>query len=296
MFGFIKDRLQKIYANVTSKLQGLFSRTTVDDQTLEELQRILIEADTGISTTRALLTHLKAQVARGKLAEGKDLKAAVYEQLCSLLSAYTYHPDARIYLLVGVNGSGKTTFAGKLAHKFTQEGKKVLLVAGDTFRAAATQQLAIWARRIDIPLICGKENQDPGSLVFDACQAFAKDTYDVMIIDTAGRLQTKANLMRELEKIKRIISRQLPDTSISTLLTVDSMLGQNSLQQAKIFHESTALDGIVLTKMDGTGKGGVVFAITQELKIPIAFISFGEKIDQLSLFNPSEYVCQLLEG
>ena len=296
MFGLLKNTLQKIYSQVTSKMQGIFSRSQIDTQTLSELERILLEADTGTTTTRALIAQLKNQAAAGKLTTGAELKAELHKLLLQLLETKNYNPVADVYLLVGINGSGKTTCAGKLAHKFITQGKKVLFVAGDTFRAAATEQLTVWAQRLGADIIVGKENQDPASVIFTACEHYRAQNYDILIIDTAGRLQTKLHLMKELEKVRRIITRQLPDKQVSTLLTVDSMLGQNSLEQAKVFHESTQLDGIILTKMDGTGKGGIVFAIVQELKIPIAFISFGENPEQFALFNAQNYVSELLQS
>jgi len=300
MFNFIKKSLQKVYSAFTSKLQTLFNHNVVNQEMLNQLEAILIEADTGIKTTKIILEHLKAGVASGAIAKGQDLKDALEQQLNQLLERYQApgdtqaHTETHVYLLVGINGSGKTTCAGKLAYKYHKQGKRVLLVAGDTFRAAATQQLEQWARTTNSDIIIGKQNQDPASVVFTGCEQFKRDKYDLLIVDTAGRLQTKTNLMRELEKIKKIVIKQLPDSQITTLLTVDAMLGQNSFEQAKLFHESTALDGIVLTKMDGTGKGGIVFSITQELHIPITYLSFGESPDQFDLFDAKKYVHELL--
>jgi fused signal recognition particle receptor len=294
MFGFIKKTLRTIYDQFTTRAQTLFSRTTIDTEALTELEKILIQADTGIHTSRAIIAQLKQDVLKGTITKGTDLKAALEQQLLALLQN-TYIPTADIYLLVGINGSGKTTCAAKISNWLKHKHKTVLLVAADTFRAAATEQLETWAHKLSVDIVIGKENQDPASVVFTGCEKFKQDNYSALVIDTAGRLQTKVNLMKELEKIKRIIERQLPDKKIATLLTVDSMLGQNSFEQAKIFNESTQVDGIILTKMDGTAKGGIVFAIAQELKIPVAFISYGEQPDQLALFNPAEYVRDLLE-
>ena len=294
MFNFIKEALSKVYSQFTSKVQSLFARNTIDKETLKELEQLLISADTGVKTTSKILNSLEQSWQKGAIAKGSDLQQALEQQLITLLDTKQAPAECQVYVLVGINGSGKTTFAGKLAHQKTQEGKKVLLVAGDTFRAAATQQLIEWAHRAHSQIVVGKENQDPASVIFQACEPFKQQNYDTLIIDTAGRLQTKTNLMKELEKIKKIINRQLPDYSVCTLLTVDSMLGQNSFEQAKIFNESTNLDGIVLTKMDGTGKGGIVFSIVQELHIPVAYISYGESIDQLKPFNAHEYVKQLI--
>lgn len=295
MFNFIKNKLSTIYSSFTSKVSALFSRTIVDEETLKELEQLLLSADAGVATTRTVLTKLRKGVQEGSIEHGQDLKKALETLLIEHLETHQFASENQIFLLVGINGSGKTTFTGKLANKFVKQGKKVLLVAGDTFRAAATAQLKEWSTRVHADIIIGKENQDPASVIFTACQQFKNNAYDVLIIDTAGRLQTKVNLMKELEKIRRILSAQLPDQKVTTLLTIDSMLGQNSFEQAKLFHESTSLDGIILTKMDGTAKGGIVFAITQELHIPIAYISHGEGIEHFDFFNAQEYVKQLLE-
>ena len=294
MFGFIKNTLSKIYSQCTSAFNTLFSRASFDQQALQELEKILIGADTGIKTTRTIIENLKRHLSSGTT--GQEMKLALEQELLAILGSSAYQPACSLYLLVGINGSGKTTTAAKLAYKAKADGKKVLLVAADTFRAAATQQLADWATRLHIDIVTGKENQDPASVVFAGITKYMQEQYEVVIIDTAGRLQTKTNLMKELEKIRRVITAQCPDRAVCTLLTVDAMLGQNSFEQAKLFHESTRLDGIILTKMDGTGKGGIVFSIVHELKIPIAFISYGEQPEQLKLFNAKEYVHDLLNG
>ena len=296
MFGFLKNKLKKVYSQFTSKIQGLFSSNKIDEQTILELEKLLISADTGTKTTKSLIDSVKEKFNAGKIVQGSDLKIALQEKLNSLLETKEKTKKPSIYLLVGVNGSGKTTFAAKLANKFTkQQGKKVLLAAADTFRAAATEQLAQWASRTKTDIVIGTQQQDPGSVVFQACEKFKNENFDVLIIDTAGRLQTKTNLMKELEKIKRIIEKKLPTTNTATLLTVDSMLGQNSFEQAKLFDQSTSLDGIILTKMDGTGKGGIIFSLKQELKLPVWYISYGEKLDDFQEFDPQEYVAELLE-
>lgn len=294
MFGFIKKALSTLYAQFTSKLHVLFSKKTIDQETLTELERILISADIGIHTTRTIMQNLQKRRASGLLTQGTDLQAALAHELRLLLMASPYTPEAHIYLLVGINGSGKTTFAGKLGSWLSKQNKKVLFVAADTFRAAATEQLVEWGNRLNIEVVTGTENQDPASVIFQGCNRYLEGAYDALIIDTAGRLQTKVNLMKELEKMRKILDKQLPQKKIATLLTIDAMLGQNSFEQAKIFHECTSVDGIVLTKMDGTGKGGIVFSITQALHIPIAFISFGEQPEQIALFNPDEYIKELL--
>jgi len=296
MFGFLKKKLKKIYNTFTSKVHSLFTRATVDEGTLKELETLLIAADAGVTTTKKIIEQLRKQILNGTIKEGQDLHKALAQQLNQMLDAKPFEKKSDIFLLVGINGSGKTTFAAKLANQLKSEGKKVLLVAADTFRAAAVEQLTNWAQKVDVALETGKPGQDPASVVFTACERYKNENFDALIIDTAGRLQTKANLMKELEKIKKIITRHLLDTPTNTLLTIDAMLGQNSLQQARVFDESTQVDGIILTKMDGTGKGAILFAIVAELNIPIAYISFGEQLQQFKLFQGKQYVDQLLGG
>jgi len=294
MFSSFKQKFQKIYNKFTNKAKTLFGYEVVDEKVLQELEKLLIESDAGVTTTRSIIAQLKQEVMDGIIKEGADLKNALAQKLKELLKP-AEQKDCSIYLLVGINGSGKTTCAGKLAHKFIEQGKKVLLVAADTFRAAAQEQLTEWAEKSGAAIELGKQNQDPASVVFTGMERFNNDNFDVVIIDTAGRLQTKSNLMRELEKIKKIIERKAENKNVCTLLTVDAMLGQNSLDQASIFNESTNLNGIVLTKMDGTGKGGIVFAISQELQVPITYLSVGEHIDSLRSFDSAEYVANLLD-
>jgi len=305
MFNFIKKKLQKIYQAVTSKLGELLGKEQIDQNDLKQLEVILLEADVGVRTTRALMQELNSRFSFGQLVKGRDLKKALEFLLNDLLVGKRFgelkleqdYPEQNypVILFVGVNGSGKTTAIGKLASRLKADGKKVLLAAADTFRAAATEQLAEWAKMVGVDIVTGREGQDPASVVFQAAEKFKNEGYDYLIVDTAGRLQTKVNLMNELAKIKRVIAKILGEDNITILLTVDSMLGQNSLEQAQIFNESANVDGIILTKMDGTGKGGIVFAIVQELKIPIAYITFGENIEAIKSFDAQEYVKELLE-
>lgn len=294
MFTFFKDSFKKIYDSCTQKLHSLFGRAQIDDSAIAELERILIEADTGFKTTQQIIAEVKREYAAGKLTDGSQLHDLLKKQLLAIIIQPAKPQIADIYLLVGINGSGKTTLAAKLAYQEKIKHKKVLLVAADTFRAAAQEQLAAWAEKAGVDIEMGKANQDPASVVFSGCQRFKTSGYQTLIIDTAGRLQTKTNLMKELEKIKRVIKQQLPDHAISTILTVDAMLGQNSLEQARIFHECTTIDSIALTKMDGTGKGGIVFAIAQELSLPVSYVTFGEGIEQIKPFDPQEYVNDIL--
>ena len=294
MFNFLKKTLNKIYTTCTSKFDAIFSKGTIDPETLLELEKILIEADAGVQSTKQIIQHLKDEYKKGDITDSAALKIALQKQLLALLGSAQTAQEPSVILLVGINGSGKTTLAAKLAHQEKYKDKKVLFVAADTFRAAAQEQLAAWAQQLQTDIVQGKPQQDPAAVVYAGCTQFKTGEYDILIIDTAGRLQTKINLMKELEKIKRVISQQLPNQPIQTILTVDAMLGQNSLEQARIFHESTSLDGIALTKMDGTGKGGIVFAISEQLHIPVLYISYGEQPDQLKAFDPKEYISQLL--
>ena len=295
MFGFIKEKLQKIYSSITTNLLTIFAEKKISAESLAEIERILITADTGTATTKTIIASLQKQYAAGTITQGQELQKALEKELLEILSqAKKPRQDSVIFLLIGINGSGKTTFAGKLAHSFTSRSKRCILAAADTFRAAAPEQLKNWATASGSEIFMGTVNQDPAAIAFGACEKFKQDNADILIIDTAGRLQTKENLMREIEKIKKVIQKQLPGKTIHTLLTVDAMLGQNSFQQAKVFHEAVQIDGIVLTKIDGTGKGGIIFSITQQLQIPVEYISYGEKISDVKLFDAQEYVTNLL--
>lgn len=292
MFNFIKNTLQKIYSQFSAKLGSLFSKSTIDEATLKELEIILLSSDTGVKTTQKIIETVR----KNNINKGEDLYYSLQSILLKTLTDLPKQKDTcSVFLLVGINGSGKTTFTAKLAHSFTKQGKKVLLVAADTFRVAAPEQLKAWADQIGTDIELGQPNQDPASVVFKGCERFITEQYDILIIDTAGRLQTKTNLMHELEKIKRTINKKITNLEIQTLLTIDSLIGQNSLEQAKLFLECTQVNGIVLTKMDGTGKGGIVFAIATELNIPVRYITFGEQLDQLKVFDPKEYVKELLD-
>jgi len=293
MFGFFRTTLKKVYTSFTSKISALFQRGTVDEAWLAELEKLLLSADTGLKTTRSLVSKLRERMKRETMS-GERAHQEILQMLTAALPSQDVVSHPEVLLLVGVNGSGKTTFLGKLAHKFAQERKKVLLVAADTFRAAAVEQLSSWAQQSGVDIFKGKQNQDPASVVFDGCKTYLEGNYDHILIDTAGRLQTKVNLMNELAKIKRIISKLLPDKNIHTWLTIDSMLGQSSFAQAQVFNESTTLSGLVLTKYDGTGKGGILFSIVEELQLPVQYLTFGESINDLSAFDRSAYVEELL--
>lgn len=295
MLNFIKNKIKKIYSNVTQQVSTLFSGNQLDEQFLKELSMLLITADTGVKTTNEIIKKLSQDIENTSITTLEQAKKSLELLLIQHLKTPP-HTDTmpRIVLLVGVNGSGKTTFAAKFANMAQQTGKRVLVVAGDTFRAAATTQLATWAQRINVEVFVGKDHQDPASVIFDACKKFKDEHFDHLIIDTAGRLQTKINLMRELEKIRRIIQNQLPHEQINTWIAIDAMLGQNSMAQAEVFHSATKLNGLILTKLDGTGKGGIVFSITQKLNIPIVYITYGEELEDIKKFDAQEYVHDLL--
>lgn len=293
MFNFIKKSLQRVYQAVSSKLQGIFGLAQIDESTLEQLQKILLEADLGIEATKQVMAELRQSAQQGGIKTGAELKEELHKLLFVQLNLP--RPElGNIILLVGINGSGKTTLAAKLADFYKQQGKKVLLVAADTFRAAAVEQLEGWAKRLQVDFFRGLEGQDPAAVVYQGCEKFRVGGYDILIIDTAGRLQTKINLMQELGKIRRVVGKILPNATVSTLLTVDAMLGQNSLIQAQEFHQAVTIDGVVLTKMDGTGKGGIVVAIAQRLKVPVVFIAYGEQSGDLKCFEPDQYLSELL--
>ncbi len=295
MIGFIKNKFKKVYDQFTTKATSIFSENKLDEAFIKELYSLLISADTGVKTTNKIIEKLKTDIKNQKINNLQETKDELEKLLIDHLNKHQTEQELKpkVLLIVGVNGSGKTTFIAKFANLL--KNKKVLLVAGDTFRAAATEQLQNWAQKIDLEVFIGKQNQDPASVIFDACQKFESENFDHIIIDTAGRLQSKTHLMKELEKIIKIITKRLPNKEIKTWLTIDAMLGQNSFSQAEIFNEATNLNGLVLTKLDGTGKGGIVFSITEKLQLPILYVTFGESIGDISPFDVKEYVKGLFE-
>jgi len=295
MFGFIKEKLNKAYTAITQKLAGLFTTKAIDQAWLDELKIILLAADTGPTITHKIVAYLTEQM-KARALSGEEVHQLLVKYIQELLPPAPQEPNPAVSLIVGINGSGKTTFVGKLAHKYAQQGKKVLVVAGDTFRAAATEQLAAWAAQTGASIHIGKPGQDPSAVVFEGCARFVEQKFDHLIIDTAGRLQTKTHLMQELAKIKRIIHKQLPEMRIHTWLVLDSMLGQNCISQARQFHESTDLTGLVLTKCDGTGKAGFLLNISHELRLPIVYITFGEQSDALAPFDGNRFIEELLKS
>lgn len=287
MFKRISAAFSSLYTTFSSTLSSLFSMGKIDAESLQKLEKLLLQADTGVSTTQKIVEQLKQN-------PGDNPHQALAQILKKLLIPYDVDQQGSIIILVGINGAGKTTSAAKLAYLFKAHRKAVHLAAADTFRAAAVDQLTLWATRLQIPIITGLPQQDPSAVIYQACQAVKNSPQDILIIDTAGRLQTKTHLMKELEKIHRTITKQLPHAKVTTLLVLDGMLGQNSLEQAKIFNQSTKVDGIILTKTDGTGKGGIVFAIADQLQIPIAYVTFGEDIADIALFDKDVFVDKLL--
>ncbi len=289
MFNFIKNKLSTFYTQFNKALNALLGRTSLDPATLKELEILLLSADTGVSTTNSIIKKLQENDSTKPLHE--LLSTALIEALAIPMPSLA---EKKVFLLVGINGSGKTTAIGKLAYRYKKMGKKVLIVAADTFRAAATEQVAAWATRTEVDCVAGSMGQDSAAVVYKGCERFIQEHYDILLIDTAGRLQKKTNLMNELAKIRRTIGKFIPDAQVMTLLTIDSMLGQNSLEQATLFKECATVDGIILTKLDGTGKGGIVFAIAHTVGIPIVFASYGESPEQFDLFDPNSFVHQLV--
>ncbi len=298
VFRGLSEGLAKTRKNFADKVGALVLGDKIDEAFLDELEEALIASDVGVATASFALKDLKERFKRNELsspAQVKDrLKQVLHEVLSACPSSFSLTASPSVVLVVGVNGTGKTTTIGKLANRLRVEGKKVMLAAGDTFRAAASEQLSIWGERADIPVVKHREGADPGAVVFDAVSAAKARAMDVLIVDTAGRLHTKSNLMEELKKVKRILARELPGAPHETLLVLDGNTGQNALVQAKMFHEAVGLTGIVLTKLDGTSKGGIVFAIYKELGIPVKFIGLGEGIEDLRSFDPKEFVDALL--
>jgi fused signal recognition particle receptor len=293
----IKAAVQQTKENFTEQIQDLVEgEKEIDADMLEHLEAIMIGADIGVATTNDILKAIKDRMSRRMLQDPKELRGAIKEELRKILNV-NYTPPKEIaegnpfvILMVGVNGVGKTTTIGKLANRFQSDGKGVMLCAADTFRAAAIEQLEIWANRAGVPLVKQRANADPSAVLFDALQSAKAKKIDYVIVDTAGRLHTKHNLMAELEKMTRIAKREVPGAPHEVLLVMDATTGQNGLTQAREFTKSAGVTGLVLTKLDGTAKGGVVTAIAKELKLPIRFVGVGEKMDDLIEFSADDFV------
>ncbi|WP_022818876.1 signal recognition particle-docking protein FtsY [Fusobacterium russii] len=298
----ISERLTKSKQGFFGKLKNLFSeKSKINDSLYEELEDLLIQSDIGLNMTTKIINRLEKEVKDKGITE----TAEVYNLLKGLMAEFLYTENNRlelkngelnVILIVGVNGVGKTTTIGKLASKYKKQGKKVLLGAGDTFRAAAVEQLEEWAKRADVEIVKGKEGIDPASVVFDTLTRAQEIGADIAIIDTAGRLHNKANLMRELEKINNVIKKKIGERRYESILVIDGTTGQNGLNQAKEFNEVTDLTGFIVTKLDGTAKGGIVFAVSEELKKPIKFIGLGEKIDDLVEFDAKEFIRAIFDN
>ena len=295
-FSKIKENLKKTKENLDIKISNVFANNKDIDKVIDELEETLILSDVGINTSVKICDNLrqelKKQIDKSENAIKELLKKEMEKILLSSSEdGNSYSSDEKqVILIVGVNGVGKTTSIGKIANLYKKEGKKVLLAAADTFRAGAVEQLEIWAKRTNCDICSGKEGQDPASVVFDAATKFKNEDYDILICDTAGRLHNKTNLMNELEKINRIIDKNLEGIKKEVLIVLDSTTGQNGAIQVKSFYEKTSLNGIILTKLDSTAKGGVVFSIVSELNLPIKYIGVGEQIDDIEIFNPKEFV------
>ena len=296
--------LKKTRTGFGARLNAFFANfRSVDEEFFEELEELLIMSDVGVQVASNLTEELRYEAKLENAKKPEALRRVIIEKLVELYEkdgqyneSINFQDGLTVMLFVGVNGVGKTTSIGKLAHRYKQAGKKVMLVAADTFRAGAVAQLAEWGRRVDVPVVTGPEKADPASVVFDGMERAVAEGIDILMIDTAGRLQNKENLMAELEKIGRIIKRVVPEAPHETFLALDASTGQNALVQAKEFSKITPLTGIVLTKIDGTARGGVVLAIREELNIPVKLIGFGEKIDDIGEFNSENFMKGLLEG
>ena len=296
--------LEKTNQGFGARLNRFFAQfRTVDEDFFDDLEELLIESDVGYETAEELTDELRDEAKLQKAKSRDDLKKVIVEKLVNLYDQsgnsenekLKSHNDGKpnIYLFVGVNGAGKTTTIGKLAKRFKDEGKSVLLAAADTFRAGAVEQLSEWGERVGVPVVTGKEQADPASVVYDATDKALKENYDYLLVDTAGRLQNKKNLMNELEKIERTIKKQAPEEPTETLLVLDGSTGQNALLQAKDFDKTTKLTGLVLTKLDGSSKGGVVLAIRNEMKLPVKLVGLGEKASDLADFDAANYAVGL---
>ncbi|MEN9343386.1 MAG: hypothetical protein RLZZ453_173 [Chlamydiota bacterium] len=295
-FQKIKQALTKTKNALSLRLQALFSKP-LTDETFDQLEQILFEADLGSACIEGFMQYLKTQMRKRPLEKTEEILPIFHEYALQLLQSVPISPipmgSPHIVLVVGVNGSGKTTSIAKLAYRYQKEGKKVLLAAGDTFRAAAIEQLEIWARRLDLEIILSKPGADPAAVAFDAATAAKARGFDVVLIDTAGRLQNKADLMRELEKVRRSLAKVILQAPHETLLVLDATTGQNGIDQAQAFHAATPLHGIVLSKLDGSAKGGIVLSIAEQLHLPVLFVGTGERREDLEPFDVNTYVDSL---
>jgi len=300
-FDKLKEGLRKTRDGLKNKLKGMLAGFgKVDEDLFDELEELLISSDFGVETTEEILRRLRARVKEGRITEADQVEEALREEIASMLDSGTQGLDTSdvpvLIMVIGVNGVGKTTSIGKLAHLYKKAGQNVLLAAGDTFRAAAIDQLGVWADRAGVEMISQSEGADPAAVLFDACHAAKARGADVLICDTAGRLHNKKNLMDELAKMNRVASREMPDVRRETFLVLDATTGQNAVNQARAFSEVADLTGIILTKLDGSSKGGIVVSICQELGIPVRLVGVGEGMDDLQTFVPADFARALFEG
>ena len=291
-FSKIKNAFKKTKTAIDNKLLQIFSKGELDDEFFEELEYVLVSSDIGATASEEIVEKLRAVASKQKLRNQDDVKVALRNIMVEILQQNP-QPEINyplVLMVVGVNGVGKTTTIGKLANYYKNQGKSVLLVAGDTFRAAAAEQLTEWAKRNDVKIVKNNEGSDPASVVFDGISSAKAKKYDVVIIDTAGRLHNKVNLMEELKKVSRVVANNWEDVCYKKLLVLDATTGQNALSQVEYFNEAIELDGLVLTKLDGTAKGGVVLAISQEYEVPVMFIGTGEGLEDIEQFNATDFV------
>lgn len=294
LFERLKNGLAKTRKGFIEKVESIFTRGKIDEETIEELEEILITSDVGIHAAQEIVNFLREKVRKGEVGDSGSLRESLKKEMISMLGSSApvvlFGEKPFVILAVGVNGVGKTTTIGKLASRFTSQGHSVLFAASDTFRAAAIEQLEIWAKRAGAMIVKHQSGSDPAAVAYDAIESAKHKKIDIVIIDTAGRLHTKSPLMEELKKIKRVVEKAMPHAPQEILLVVDATTGQNALRQAQLFNEAIGVTGIALTKLDGTAKGGIVFAIKKELGIPVRLIGVGEGIDDLRDFDPEEFV------
>lgn len=280
----------KIKETFTNKFNAIFKSNENIDEIIDEIEELLILSDVGMETTTKLCDNLRHKLLKEEDTSKENVVRLLKAEMEEILSSVEDVEDKEVILVVGVNGVGKTTSIAKLANIYKNKGKKVLLAAGDTFRAGAKEQLELWANSLNIKCVSGNDGVDPSSVIFDASKEYVEGNYDILICDTAGRLHTKKNLMDEIEKIKRTLGKNVDENMIQVLMVIDATTGQNAVEQAKSFYDKTSVDGIVLTKLDSSAKGGVVFRIINELHIPIKYVGVGEKIEDIKVFNAKEYI------
>ena len=304
-FEKLKQGLSKTHTNIFTKVNRLVnSKSTIDDDFIEQLEEILLGSDVGVQTTEIMIENIKDRVKNDKYLDADELNSLIKDELQMVLGnearddSVSFKVDKKPYIvvIVGVNGVGKTTSIGKLAFNYKNEGHSVLIAAADTFRAAANEQLETWAKRAGAEIIQLKSGSDPSAVVYNAVNSAISNNFDVVLIDTAGRLHTKVNLMEELKKIRRVIQKLIPDAPHEVLLVIDATTGQNGLNQAKEFSNAIGVTGLILTKLDGTAKGGIVLRISNEINIPVKYIGVGEQVDDLQVFNKKNFINALIEG